>query len=809
MKSKFLLLAAFMLFSQSIFAQFSIEGKVYDAENNKTLPGANVIIRNSYKGTFTNQKGEFKLTNLKKGNYEIKVSYLGYKDVVKEVELTSDKHLEIELTPSATLSEEIIISATKASSREPLTYTNVDKDEILQSYLNKDLPYLISLTPSVVVSSDAGAGVGYTSIKIRGSDQARINVTINGIPVNDSESHGVYWVNMPDITSSAENIQIQRGVGTSTHGAAAFGATLNLQTSQLRREAYAETHSSYGSFNTMRNTLNFGSGLINDRWSLDGRLSQISSDGYVDRATSNLQSYYLSGGYYGEKTVVKAIAFSGKEKTYLAWNGVPSDSLETNRTYNPSGLYYDEDGNIQYYDNETDNYQQDHYQLHFISNLFDGINANLSLHYTYGRGYYEQYRNNEKLSKYDLEAVEIGDTIIEKTDLIRRRWLDNDFYGMTWSVNIDRLKNINIDIGGGYNIYEGDHFGEIIWGEYLNTDIRHKYYNNYAEKSDFNIFGKANYEVLNGVFLFGDFQFRKINYDFLGIAWVLEEVVPLQQNVTYNFYNPKAGINYEISSSQSLYGYFGISNREPVRRDFTESSPESRPRPEKLRNIELGYKLKESKYFAGANVYIMDYIDQMIPTGEINDVGGYTRTNIPESFRRGIELEAGYLFNKYLQWSANITLSQNKIEEYTEHYDKYDEDFNWIGTEEITYKNTDIAFSPSIIGASIIKASPLKNFDITLSSKYVGEQYLDNTQNPDRMLDAYFINDLRFNYSIKPGFINNIEFVASINNIFDVDYISNAWVYNGYIEGTGVRTIEDGLFPQAGRNYAIGLNLKF
>ncbi|MFO8066348.1 MAG: TonB-dependent receptor [Bacteroidales bacterium] len=809
MKSKFLLLAAFVLFTQSLFAQFSIEGKVYDAGNNKTLPGANVVILNSYKGTFTNQKGEFKLTNLKKGNYEIKVSYLGYKDVVKEVEVNSDKHLEVELTPSATLSEEIIITATKASSREPLTYTNVDKDEILQSYLNKDLPYLISLTPSVVVSSDAGAGVGYTSIKIRGSDQARINVTINGIPVNDSESHGVYWVNMPDITSSAENIQIQRGVGTSTHGAAAFGATLNLQTSQLRREAYAETHSSYGSFNTMRNTLNFGSGLINDRWSLDGRLSQISSDGYVDRATSNLQSYYLSGGYYGEKTVVKAIAFSGKEKTYLAWNGVPSDSLETNRTYNPSGLYYDEDGNIQYYDNETDNYQQDHYQLHFISNLSDGINANLSLHYTYGRGYYEQYRNNEKLSKYDLEAVEIGDTIIEKTDLIRRRWLDNDFYGMTWSVNIDRLKNINIDIGGGYNIYEGDHFGEIIWGEYLNTDIRHKYYNNYAEKSDFNIFGKANYEVLNGVFLFGDFQFRKINYDFLGMAWVLEEVVPLQQNVTYNFYNPKAGINYEISSSQSLYGYFGISNREPVRRDFTESSPESRPRPEKLRNIELGYKLKESKYFAGANVYIMDYIDQMIPTGEINDVGGYTRTNIPESFRRGIELEAGYLFNKYLQWSANITLSQNKIEEYTEHYDKYDEDFNWIGTEEITYKNTDIAFSPSIIGASIIKASPLKNFDITLSSKYVGEQYLDNTQNPDRMLDAYFINDLRFNYSIKPGFINNIEFVASINNIFDVDYISNAWVYNGYFEGTGVQTIADGLFPQAGRNYAIGLNLKF
>ncbi|MFW5793511.1 MAG: TonB-dependent receptor [Bacteroidota bacterium] len=809
MKLKVLLMAAFWLLTQNLFAQYQIEGKVTDAETGVPLPGANVIIVNSYKGTFTVHDGSFKLDNIKEGIHEVKFSYLGYRNEIVEINFDSDKKIEVELLPEVTLSEEVIVNATKASPREPLTYTNISKEEIIPAYLNQDLTYLISNTPSVVVSSDAGAGVGYTSIKIRGSDQSRINVTLNGIPVNDSESHGVYWVNMPDIASSANNIQIQRGVGTSTHGAAAFGATLNLQTTKYRETAYAETSSSFGSFNTIRNTLNFGSGLMNEHWSIDGRLSQISSDGYVDRASSNLRSFYLSGGYYGKKTIIKAIALSGKEKTYLAWNGVPSDSLETNRTYNPSGLYYDDDGNIQYYDNETDNYQQDHYQLHLLQNLSKGINANLSVHYTYGRGYYEQYRNNEKLNKYDLSPVEIGDTTISRSDLIRRRWLDNDFYGLTWSVNIDKIKRLNADIGGAFNIYEGDHFGEIIWGRYLNTDIRHRYYENSATKSDFNIFGKANYELLAGLFIFGDLQYRQINYNFLGLAWVLEEVVPLQQDVSYNFVNPKAGIRYEIASTQSIYGYFGISNREPVRRDFTESSPESHPKPEKLRNVELGYELKKNNYMAGINIYIMDYIDQMIPTGEINDVGGYTRTNIPESFRRGIELEAGYIFSKYLQWTANLTLSQNKIKEFTEYYDKYDENYDWIGTEEIVYENTDIAFSPSIIGASIIKVTPVNNLDISLTSKYVGKQYLDNTQNPDRMLDEYFINDLRFNHNIKTNFIDDIELVFLINNIFDVKYISNGWVYNGYIEGSGVGTLADGLFPQAGRTFALGLNLKF
>ncbi len=809
MKSKVLMMAVLMLLTQSIFAQFSITGKVLSAENNSPLYAAHVVLLNSYKGTYANESGSFVIENLSKGIYRIKISHLGYDDVIEEIRVADNVFIEITLFPAPTLSEEVIITGTRASSRDPLTHTNVYSEEIMPAYLNQDLPFLINMTPSVVVTSDAGAGVGYTSMSIRGSDITRINVTINGIPVNDSESHGVWWVNMPDLVSSAESIQIQRGVGTSTHGAAAFGATLNILTTQLNDKPYAETFSSFGSFNTMRNTVNIGTGLLNNHWNLDARFSKITSDGYMDRAWSDLGSYYFTGGYYGKKSVVKAVVFSGSERTYMAWDGTPSDSLETNRTFNPSGMYYGQNGEILYYDNQTDNYTQTHYQLHFLNNIAGGINSGLSLHYTKGNGYYEQYRYNEKLSRYDLSPVTIGDTIISRTDLVRRRWLDNDFYGFTGAVNIDKFSKTKIDIGGGYNIYEGDHFGEIIWGRYLNSDIRHRYYDNTAYKTDLNVFAKINYEVFKGLFLFGDMQFRKINYDFLGKAWVNEEVVPLQQKVSYDFINPKAGITYELSSKHSVYGYFGISNREPVRRDFTESSPDSRPKPENMQNIELGYRLRDSKFMAGVNLYYMQYKDQLVLTGEINDVGGYTRTNIPESFRSGLELEAGYIFNKFLQWTANLSLSQNKIKEFTEHYDKYDENWNWIGIETINYSNTDIAFSPSIIGASILKASPINNVNITLSSKYVGKQYLDNSQNENRMLDAYFVNDLRFNYNIKTNLLREIEIVVAINNIFGVDYISNGWLYNGYVEGMGVATLEDGFFPQAGRNFALGLNLKF
>lgn len=788
-----------------LFAQLSIRGTVMDANDRSLLPGANVIIEGTFQGVHTGSDGRFQLDNLNGGTYILVVSYVGYKTNKKEIDLDRNINLEILLEPSAILSQEVIVSATRADSRTPSTYSNVSREEIMGRNMGQDLPFLLNLTPSLITSSDAGAGVGYSWMNIRGSDNSRINVTLNGIPLNDSESHGVWWVNMPDIASSTENIQIQRGVGTSTQGAASFGATISLNTTGLNRDPYAEIFSSGGSFNTLRNTANFGTGLLANNWAFDGRLSKITSDGYVDRAFSDLSSYYLSGGYYGKNTVIQAITFSGKETTYQAWNGVPSFMLESNRTFNPSGMYFDQDSIMQFYDNETDNYQQDHYQLHITRRVNPVWVANASLHYTYGRGYYEQFRENERFSRYGLPNVVIDDTEFSRTDLIRQRWLDNHFYGLTWSANYNGAGRLNATFGGGYNVYDGDHYGKIIWARLAQGfDKDYRYYENNAEKSDFNSFVKLNYELSPGLYAFGDMQYRNIIYDFVGLGMVENEIVPLGQTARFDFFNPKAGFVYEISSQHNVYTFAGISNREPVRRDFTESSPESRPRHETLRNLEAGYRYSSGKLKMAINYYLMDYKDQLILTGEINDVGGFSRTNIDDSYRMGVELEAAYRFNRMFDWSGNLTVSRNKIPEFVEYSDQYDEDWNWTGTHVATYENTDIAFSPSLIGASRISFYPLKGATIGFMSKYVGSQYIDNTMNKDRMLDAYFVNDLKLAYKTENSFFRELELSFLINNLFDVDYITNAWIYKGLVGDSGLIAIEDGYFPQAGRHFLLG-----
>ena len=792
-----------------LFAQLSIRGTVMDANDRSLLPGANVIIGGTFQGVHTGSNGRFQLDNLNGGTYILVVSYVGYKTSKKEIDLDRNINLEILLEPSAILSQEVIVSATRADSRTPSTYSNVSREEIMSRNLGQDLPFLLNMTPSLITSSDAGTGVGYSWMNIRGSDNSRINVTLNGIPLNDSESHGVWWVNMPDIASSTENIQIQRGVGTSTQGAASFGATISLNTTGLNRDPYADIFSSGGSFNTLRNTANFGTGLLANNWAFDGRLSKITSDGYVDRAFSDLSSYYLSGGYYGKNTVIQAITFSGKETTYQAWNGVPSCMLESNRTFNPSGMYFDQDSIMQFYDNETDNYQQDHYQLHITRRINPVWVANASLHYTYGRGYYEQFRENERFSRYGLPNVVIDDTEFSRTDLIRQRWLDNHFYGLTWSANYNGAGRLNATFGGGYNVYDGDHYGKIIWARLAQGfDKDYRYYENNAEKSDFNSFAKLNYELAPGFYTFGDLQYRNIIYDFVGLGMVENEIVPLEQTARFDFFNPKAGFVYEISSQHNVYTFAGISNREPVRRDFIESSPESRPRHETLRNLEVGYRYSSGNLKMAVNYYLMDYKDQLILTGEINDVGGFSRTNIDDSYRMGVELEAAYRINRMIDWTGNLTVSRNKIPEFIEYSDQYDEDWNWSGTHVATYENTDIAFSPSLIGASRISFYPLKGATIGFMSKYVGSQYIDNTMNKDRMLDAYFVNDLKLAYKIENSFFRELEFSFLINNLLDIEYITNAWIYKGLVGDSGLIAIEDGYFPQAGRHFLLGARLK-
>ena len=799
---------AMAVFALPLCAQWNLSGTVTDAESGRTLPGANVIIKNTYQGAHTGSNGNFLFSGVSAGTYEVKVTYVGYQSKVMEVEVVDNTRVNVLLQPAAIMSQEVVVNATRADSRTPSTYTNVSRDEIVERNLGQDIPYLLSLTPSLITSSDAGAGVGYTWMNIRGSDNSRINVTLNGIPMNDSESHGVWWVNMPDIASSTENIQIQRGVGTSTQGAAAFGATISLQTTGLNDEAYAELFTSGGSFNTLRNTARFGTGLMGNHWVFDGRLSKITSDGYVDRSSSDLKSFYFSGGYYGENTVVKAVTFSGKETTYQAWNGVPSHMLEENRTFNPSGMFLDEQGNRQFYDNETDNYQQDHYQLHVTHQFNPMWVANTSLHYTYGRGYYEQYRQDDRFSRYGLPNIIIDSQEFSRTDLIRQRWLDNHFYGLTYSLNYNSFERLTATLGGGYNIYEGDHFGKIIWARLAKGfDKDHRYYDNYAEKKDFNSFLKVNYELMPGFYLFGDMQYRDIIYDFEGRGMVNNEVVNLEQRAEFNFWNPKIGFVYDVTPAHNVYAFAGISNREPVRRDFTESSPESRPRHETMQNIELGYRYSSSKIMLGINYYLMDYKDQLILTGEINDVGGFTRTNIDKSYRTGVELEAGYRFSSWVEWNGNLTLSRNRIADFTEYSDAYDENWNWVGVHEQTYEDTEIAFSPSVVGASRYTFRPFDRFSVDIMSKYVGQQYIDNTMNPDRMLDAYFVNDLKLSYKIQNSLFRELELSLAINNIMDVDYITNAWIYKGTVGGE-MMAIEDGYFPQAGRNFLMGLRLK-
>ncbi|MEA3451233.1 MAG: TonB-dependent receptor, partial [Bacteroidota bacterium] len=729
--------------------------------------------------------------------YQLVLSQIGFEILSQKVKLDNNIFLEFTLKLDVFNElDQVVIRATRSIDKSPFVYSNIQKSDIEKNNMGQDIPYILKLTPSLVASSDAGNGIGYTNLSIRGVDKTRINVTLNGVPLNDPESHSVWWVNIPDFSSSVNNIQIQRGVGTSTNGAGAFGATINLKTNKLNLEPYAKVSNSFGSFNTLVNSVSFGSGKIKEHFSFDGRLSKVHSDGYIDRASVDMKSFFFSASFFNKKTLLKATVFSGEENTYQAWSGVPKDSLETNRTYNPYT-----------YKNEIDHYVQSHYQLHFIRKISNSFNFNASVFYITGRGYYEQYKSEESFSDYGLNDFIVANDTIKETDLIRRKWLDNGFYGINYNL-LYKKNNIDLIFGGGWNKYIGYHFGNIIWMQYAgNTAIDHEFYNNLGTKTDFNTFLKADYSIADKLFVYADLQYRIISYNIKGID---DDLSDITQEYSFPFFNPKFGVLFMISKSQKLFASVAHANREPKRSDFIDAPEDKIPTPEKLYDFEFGYKLSKQNMLFEANMFYMNYKDQLILTGQINDVGAPIVTNTPESYRRGIELVFGTEILHFINWNANIALSQNKIVDFVEYVDNWD---YWADTENnsLQIENeiglTHISFSPSIVASNLLSFRVTDFLDIDFISKYVGRQYIDNSSNIDRSLNPYFVNDLSIRTSFKTKYIEKINLSFRINNIINEKYETNAWIYSYYYDDK--RNMMNGYFPQATRNYLINLSLYF
>ncbi len=687
------------------------------------------------------------------------------------------------------------VRAIRAGDNAPFTKTNISKKEIAKMNLGQDIPFLLNQTPSVVINSDAGNGIGYTGIRIRGTDATRINVTLNGIPYNDAESQGTFFVDLPDFSSSTGSIQIQRGVGTSSNGAGAFGGSINFSTNEVNKDAYAEFNNSFGSFNTWKNTIKAGTGLKKG-FTTDLRLSRIVSDGFIDRATSNLKSFHFSTAYIRDRSSVRVNVFSGKEKTYQAWNGVSEAALKAgNRTANSAGTEKTETP----YDNETDNYTQTHYQLFFSQVLSKKINFNTALFLTKGKGYYEQYKAAQKYSKYGMPDPVSSGIPITESDMVRQLWLDNDFYGNIFSFQYKGNKTQAI-LGGTYTRYDGLHFGKIVWAEKGLTSTNN-WYDLDALKTDFNIYLKQETKFATHWNWFYDLQYRYVKYETEGFR----DNPGLAVNSRFNFFNPKAGISYNKNGWKG-YASFAIANKEPNRDDF-EAGAAQQPKPERLNDVEIGIERAKSKYNWSATLYYMNYKDQLVLTGKINDVGAYTRTNIPESYRAGIELQGGIKFNSWVNATANLALSRNKVKNFTEFIDDYDN-----GGQKITqFESTEIAFSPGAVGGATINFLPCKNAELSLLGKYVSRQYLDNTGNENRSLDPFYTQDIRAIYTIKKkpiatGRLKEVNIIAQVNNIFGKKYEPNGYTFSYFVGGESIT--ENYYFPMAGTNFMIGLNIR-
>ena len=794
------------------FAQVNISGIVVDKQTSQPLADAYISVKGTNDVSFCNSEGRFNISLKEKGKYRIMISHIAYKSVNLNINIDKDiSDIKIEMETMMNMLPGFEINASRADEKTPMAYSDISSEKIAELSTGKDLPEIINLTPSLVSSSDNGLGIGYTDFRIRGSNLTRINVTINGIPLNDSESQNVFFANMPDFSSSVDDIQIQRGIGTSSNGTAAFGATVNFKTKDIEHEPYFQTSLIYGSFNTLRSNIQLGSGLIKDKFSFNVGLSSVNSDGYIERATDDMYSLYFDGAYIGKKFYAKIVNYTGKQRTYQAWNGISPEMMAIDRRYNVAGEIYENDEVIGFYDNETDNYLQSTTHLITSYNFSEKLKANISLHYTYGNGYYENYKNNKKIANYQENIGDILTPVnddIKRTDLILQKWLDNDFYGAVYSLDYT-AKRWNLNFGGGYNQYEGDHFGKIIWAKDATVALDNTWYFSDAIKKDFNTFLKVNFNITNELNIFGDVQYRYIDYRINGNR---DDLTDITQAHKYNFVNPKAGILWQNKKNRA-YASVALSNREPNRDNFTDADVDKVPNPEQLTDYELGYKRIFNRAVVAATLYYMDYKDQLVLTGKINNVGDAVMVNVDNSFRTGIELETFVeILKNRLFWTANISFSKNIITDYVQYVDNSN---YWDDPEnneyQITeyYKKTNISFSPSIIGASELKLNIIKGLSATLTSKYVGKQYIDNCSDEEQVLDAYFINNIKFDYKLALGNDINrssINFFISVNNIFNVEYETNAWLYRYYYDGELMSS--SGYFPQAGINIFGGIAIR-
>ena len=800
LKKSILIILIFFSVLQISAQKFALSGKITDSENN-ALPGASVQIKNSFIGTSTNNEGNYKISNLNAGNHTILISYIGFKTIEKQITIDKDLEQNFQLEIDTILSKEIVINGIRANQNTPVAQTNISKEEISKNNIVADIPYLLELTPSVVSSSENGTGIGYTSMRIRGTDMSRINVTVNGIPFNDSESQGVYWVDLPDLASSVNKIQIQRGVGTSTNGAASFGASINFQTLNLESKPYTQINSSFGSFKTFKRNISAGTGLINDKFAFDVRYSKLNSDGWIQRGFSDHESFYVSGSYLNKNNFLKAVVMLGKERTGITWWGVPDYMIDSIRNFNPAGEYVDNAGKTQHYAGETDNYWQNHYHLLYTHEFSRYLKLNAALHATSGKGYYEQYKTGETLADYG-----ILDTTILSSDLINQKWMDNIFYGATATLTYEK-NNLNLCFGTAANQYDGNHFGLVKWVR-NNDSIPQDYewYRNVGNKTDINAFAKAQYNFTEKLSFFGDVQFRHINYELSGPD---DDLKLVDQKHNWNFINPKAGISYILNKSMQTYISFAVANREPARADLKDSQKDGStyvPKHETLYDFEAGYNLKKEKYAISANVFYMMYDNQLVLTGKLTNVGYPLMENVKNSFRRGIEFSFGSKICKKLEWNGNVAYSQNKIKNYTEYSFVYDNDWNET-LQETNLGTTNISYSPDFVASTSIFYNPMDDLQFGLTGKYVSSQFLDNTNDENRKLEAYMVFNFKIDYNFEIKDFSKLKVQFLINNILNKDYISNGYGGNWYEQGTEKSWIY--YYPQAGRNFMVKLSMNF